>query len=410
MVWIHGGGFQAGSGSEPRQDGARLARKGVVVVTFNYRLGVFGFLAHPELGKASGHGASGNYGLMDQVAALRWVARNIAALGGDPRSVTIFGESAGSFAVSGLMASPLAKGLFQRAIGESGAFFSAVGGVLGTKDLAESERLGVSFAESVGAPTLAALRARPAQELLEAAMRGDGFRFSPTIDGHVVPQPVPAVYAEGRQAKVPLLAGWNADEVRRDVVLAKPTAESFTQDVRTRFGAAADAVLKVYPAGSNAEAVESAAALASDGFIGYATWMWVQSHAMTGGSAVYRYSFDRKIPVPPDTQVKGVRLTSADVGARHAGEIEYVFGTLDSSPSVPWEAADRALSDLMMTYWTNFARSGDPNGPTVPAWPRYDGAASQPVLHLDTEIRSAPDANRARYELLDAAATKAPPK
>jgi para-nitrobenzyl esterase len=407
MVWIHGGGFQAGSGSEPRQDGARLARKGVVVVTFNYRLGVFGFLAHPELTRASGHGASGNYGLMDQVAVLRWVERNITALGGDPRNVTIFGESAGSFAVSGLMASSLARGLFQRAIGESGALFNAGGGTLATKDLAESERVGTAFGESIGASSLAALREKPAEELLAAALRGDGFRFSPTIDGYVVPRPVPAIYAEGRQAKVALLAGWNADELRQGVVLAKPTAESFSAEVRKRFGEQADAILKVYPAGSDAEAVESAAALMSDQFVGHATWKWITTHAQTGESPVYRFSFDRKIPVPPGMAVNGVPLTSADVGARHAGEIEYVFGTLDSVAAVPWDAADRKLSDLVMTYWTNFARSGDPNGPTVPAWPRYDGADSDPVLHLDAEVRSAPDANRARYELLDRVTTMA---
>ena len=410
MVWMHGGGFQAGSGSEPRQDGGRLARKGVVAVTLNYRLGVFGFLAHPELTKASGHAASGNYGLMDQIAALKWVENNIAAFGGDPHNVTIFGESAGSFAVSGLMASPLAKGLFRRAIGESGAFFNVDGGVLAPRALADSERLGMAFGEAIGAASLAALREKPAQELLDAVMRGDGFRFSPTIDGYVVPRAVPAIYAEGKQARVPLLAGWNADESRMGVVLARPTAESFSADVRKRFGDQADAILESYPAGSDAEALESAAALASDQFIGYATWKWIETHAKTGGSPVYRYSFDRKIPVPPDMAVNGRPVTSSDVGARHAGEIEYVFGTLDSSPAVPWDAADRKLSDLMMTYWANFARSGDPNGPTVPAWPRYDGSASKPVLHLDTEVRAAPDANRARYELLDALAGKAPAK
>jgi len=406
MVWIHGGGFQAGSGSEPRQDGARLARKGVVVVSMNYRLGVFGFLAHPELTKASAHGASGNYGLMDQIAALRWVKANIAAFGGDPGNVTIFGESAGSFAVSGLMASPPAAGLFHRAIGESGAFFNVGAGALATKNLAESERAGQAFGESLAAASIAALRAKPAQELLDAALKRNGFRFAPTIDGHVVPSHVPDTYAAGKQHRVPLLAGWNADEIRMGVVLSKPTAQSFATIVRQQFGDRADDVLRVYPATSDPEAVESAASLASDQFIGHATWKWVETHAKTAGAPVYRFSFDRKIPVPAGMVVKGIPVTSADVGARHAGEIEYVFGTLDSSPNVPWEAVDRRLSDQMMTYWTNFARTGDPNGPGVPTWPRYDGATDAPVLHLDTDVRSVPDAHRARYQLLDSIASK----
>jgi len=401
MVWIHGGGFQAGSASEPRQDGGRLARKGVVVVSLNYRLGVFGFLAHPALTKESAHGASGNYGLMDQVAALRWVRDNVAGFGGDPGNVTIFGESAGSFAVSALMASPLARGLFQRAIGESGAYLGR--SVLEQKALAASEEKGSAFAASIGADSLPALRAMPADAVLQAALKVQPW-FEPTLDGYVTPKPADDVYAAGEQSRVPLLAGWNADEVRASVVLAKdrPTAKSFTEQTRARFGPAADAVLKAYPAGSDAEALESAAALAGDLFIGYGTWKWIDVHEKTGGSPVYRYSFDRKIPVAPGTKVEGVPATATDVGARHAGEIEYVFGALDTIADAPWEPADRQLSDLMMTYWSNFARTGDPNGPGQPTWPRHTEPDGFQVMHLDATSRSAPDALRSRYVGLDA--------
>jgi para-nitrobenzyl esterase len=402
LVWIHGGGFQAGAGAEPRHDGEAFARKNVVLVTINYRLGVFGFLAHPELTRESGRNASGNYGLLDQVAALKWVQDNIAAFGGDPQNVTIFGESAGSFAVSALMASPLAQGLFHKAIGQSGAFFGARGGTLGPKSLSEAEEHGRKFAATLGAPTLAALRAKSGDEVMQAAMKMQPW-FSPILDGYFLPESPVSIFSAGKQARVPLLAGWNADEVRASVVLAnqKPTAESFTEQTRKRFGDQADAMLKAYPASNDVEALESAAALATDTFIGYSTWKWLEVHAKTTDAPVYRYSFDRKIPVPSDHKVNGVPATSSDVGARHAGEIEYVFGALKQSlPKVPWQDADRKLSDAMTTYWANFARTGNPSGSGLPAWPRYDETLE--VLHLDTKIHAAPDPLRPRYEAWDA--------
>ena len=280
MFWIHGGGFQAGSASEPRQDGEQLARKGVVVVSANHRLGVFGFLAHPALTQESGRNASGNYGLLDQVAALQWVHDNIAAFGGDPGNVTIFGESAGSFAVSALVVSPLAKGLVHKAIGESGAFF-ALGGPLGTRLLAAGEEQGAKFASGLGAADLAALRAKTTDEVLQAALKGQW--FAPIVDGHVLPKSAADIYAAGTHNHVPLLAGWNADEIRSSVTLApvKPTVASFAEQTRKRFGPAADALLKVYAPTSDADAIEVAAAMASDTFIGYATWKWIQVHAAT---------------------------------------------------------------------------------------------------------------------------------
>ena len=403
MVWIHGGGFQAGGGAEPRHDGQAFARKGVVLVTINYRLGVFGFLAHPDLTKESDRRASGNYGMLDQVAALRWVNENIAAFGGDPANVTIFGESAGSFAVSGLIASPLAKGLFHKAIGESGAFFSGGGGTLALAALGDAEQVGAKFAASAGADSIAALRAKPAQDVLDLAQKTRQF-FAPIVDGVFLPADVASIYAAGTHNQVPLLAGWNADEMRAAVTLRpqKPTAQSFAEDARKRFGPSADAILKAYPAATDAEALESAAALGSDMFIGYATWKWIESHGASGRVPVYRYSFDRKIPVPPGNTVNGAPATSADIGARHAGEIEYVFGSLDISlPKVPWETGDRTLSDAMTTYWSNFARTGDPNGPGLPKWPRYT-PGDRRVLHLDVTIKDAEDAMRPRYEAIDA--------
>ena len=403
MVWIYGGGFQAGSASEPRQDGENLAKKGVIVVSLNYRLGVFGFMAHPELTKESPHHASGDYGLLDQAAALEWVKRNIAAFGGDPGKVTIFGESAGSFSVSALVASPLAKGLFQRAIGESGAFFSLNGGPLGQRRLADAERGGSDFATAMGANSIAELRAKPAGEVLQAAMKAGGFRFSPNIDGYFFPTDVTTIYAQGKQNHVDLLAGWNHDEVRAAATLAKPrpTAQTFPDQLRRQFKDDATLALKFYPATSDDIALESAANLASDVFIAYSTWKWIELEYRTGGSSVYRYSFDKAPPIPPGTVRNGQPITTKDIGARHAGEIEYVFGALKSAPDVPWEPGDWKVSEAMMSYWSNFAKTGDPNGPGLVKWPRYNEATGFQVLHLNVNIEATPDSDRGRFQFLD---------
>ncbi len=406
MVWIHGGGYQAGASHEPRHDGTRLAGKGVVLVTINYRLGVFGFFSHPALAADDPRGASGNYGLLDMIAALRWVRDNAAAFGGDPGNVTIFGESAGSFAVSTLMAAPQARGLFHKVIGESGAPFASSLS-LATREAANGN--GEKFGVSIGATTADALRGKTAEDVLAAATKWQPW-FAPTVDGVVITEPVPATFAAGRQANVPLLAGWNADEARAGVVFGKetPTAASFKAQTEKRFGAAADKLLDVYPARTDAEALESAAALAGDLFIGYATWKWLEAHRATGDAPVYRYVFTRKIPVPEGHTVNGRPATADDIGARHAGEIEYVFGTLDSVKGVTWADADRTLSDAMGTYWTNFARSGDPNGNALPEWsPGQRGGADAgrghgEVLRLDSAITPIPEPHRARYEVLDA--------
>ena len=396
MVWIYGGGFAAGAASEPRQDGTNLAKKGVVVVSLNYRLGVFGFFSHPELTKESAHHASGNYGLLDQVAALQWVRKNIAAFGGDPGKVTIFGESAGSFSVSALMASPVAQGLFERAIGESGAFFSDT---LQLKPLSESERADEKFAQSIGASSLGALRAKSGSDLLEAASNAskeDTVRFAPNIDGYFLPEDVAAIYAKGKQSHIPLLAGWNADEGSYRAIFKKdpPTTENLRSHARALFGDKADDFLKVYSASTDEQAKRAAQDLAGDQFIAFSTWKWIGMQRETGSSPVFRYRFEQ---APPNASAAE---PDADRGAYHSAEIEYVFGALDSK-KLPWRDEDRKVSDLMSSYWANFARSGDPNGPGLPRWPAYDPKNDYAVMHLNANPHAAPDNHRSRYEFLD---------
>ncbi len=392
MVWIYGGGYAAGAASEPRQDGENLARKGVVVVSMNYRLGVFGVLTHPELAKESGHNSAGNYGLMDQVAALEWVRRNIARFGGDPKTVTIFGESAGSFSVSAMMASPLAQGLFQRAIGESGAFFSLT---LGLKTLDKAEQDDAKFVEALNAPSLEALRAKPADELLQAALKQRSIvRFAPIVDGYVLPETAYKIYASGKQSHVPLLAGWNADEGSGRSIFKgdPPTAENFIKRARELYGDKAGAFLKLYPAADDEQAKRSAQDLAGDQFIAYSTWKWIEMQAATGGSPVYRYEFDQ---APPTIQGEVSR------GAYHSAEIEFVFQSL-ASKKLPWRPEDEKLSDIMSSYWSNFAKTGDPNGPGLPKWPPYTASDGFQVMHFTASPAAAPDDHRARYEFLDA--------
>ncbi|HEY1794399.1 MAG TPA: carboxylesterase family protein [Opitutaceae bacterium] len=397
MVWIFGGGYQAGGTSEPRQDGAHLATRGVIVVSMNYRLGIFGFFSHPALSAESGHG-SGNYGLMDQTAALRWVRDNIAAFGGDPANVTLFGESAGSYSVSVQMATPTARGLFARAIGESGSLVGTRRYPAHVRSLADAEKEGTDFARSVGASSLAGLRSVDGAKLLEASRKGAKFHWGVVVDGEVLPEDVHSIYASGRQARVPLLAGWNADESRVYAVFGdkRPTAASFMGEVRAKYGAIAGDVLRLYPAATDEEAVRSAGDLEGDRFIISSTWTWVQYQEKTG-VPVYRYLFSRHIPIPDGTMINGSLATSDDTGAPHAGEIPYVFHNLAANPAIQWQPADWDLSDAIETYWTNFARTGNPNGKGVPEWPRYTEKDGYPVLHLDTVIRAMPEEHRARH-------------
>jgi para-nitrobenzyl esterase len=400
MVWIYGGGFNSGSTSEGRQDGEFLAHRNVVVVSMNYRLGIIGFFAHPQLTAESPHHASGNYGLLDQAAAIAWVVHNIKGFGGDPSNITIFGESAGSFSVSAQMASPLSKDLIQKVIGESGGAFDSGG--LGFPPREVSEKADSEFAENAFHTTsIAELRKLPATDLVRAATAKTTPpppRIDPDVDGYFLPDSVPNTFAAGKQAHIPLLAGWNADEVRGSVILAKErmTAERFKTQAQAEFRADAAKFLELYPASSDEEAVQSAGDFASDRFIVYSTWRWMEAQVKTSDAPVYRYRLDLGSP--------GDKFHPAIVGAFHSDDIEYVFGTLDSRAGAAWRPEDRKLSDEIGAYWTNFARTGDPNRPPtpdLPKWPTYDAADGWQVMHLDAESEARTDNERDRYLFLD---------
>jgi para-nitrobenzyl esterase len=389
MVWIYGGGFAAGATSSPTYAGDRLAKLGVVQVNVAYRVGVFGFLAHPELSRESGK-SSGTYGLLDQIAGLEWVQENIAAFGGDPSNVTIFGESAGGISVSMLAASPAAKGLFHRAISESGGSFApprtAAGPGQGVAALAVAEAAGSAFVAKLGVGTIAEARALPAQQIQEAQGPGLGGGFWPVADGDVILGDQYVLYEQGRFHDTPVLIGTNSDEGAL-FAFGSTTAAQFEALVRTQYGESAAAILAAYPHRTDAQATESTQDLMRDSLFAWPTWAWARLQSKRGKNKAFVYYFDHRTPQSPN-------------GANHAAELGYVFRTLDVRGDTP-RLEDTAMSELMSRYWTNFAKTGDPNGPGLPAWPAFT-EAEQRVMVFDAEPGARPVPNLKMLEAMDA--------
>ncbi len=401
LVYFYGGGFVAGDGSEPRYDGESMARKGIVALTVNYRLGVFGFFAHPELTRESPRHASGNYGLLDQNAALKWVQKNIAVFGGDPARVTIAGESAGSISVSAQMASPLSRKLIAGAIGESGSILGALSAV----PLKEAEEMGTKFAAQLGLgerPSLKQLRELPAKQLLDATAKPGVPWFRPAVDGYFFPNPPEQIFAAGRQSCVPLLAGVNSEEASYRAVLgrAEPTVENFRQALERLYPGKGEALFQLYPASSETEVLDAAQDLAGDRFIALSTWRWLDAATRTCDKPTYYYLYTRPRPATPS----GGSRAGGPRGAVHSAEIEYALGNLDYNKVYAWTPDDYQVSRTMQEYFANFIKTGNPNGTGLPRWPQFK-TGQRLVLDADPRVESEQHV-RARYELLEQIATE----
>ena len=409
LVYFYGGGNMAGDGSEPRYDGEALARRGIVTLTVNYRLGVFGFFAHPELSNESAHGGSGNQGYLDQNAALCWVRDNIAAFGGDPARVTIAGESAGSISVSIQMASPWSKDLIAGAIGSSGAAMAAP---VAPVTLAEKEAQGAAIMASAGVDSLAALRALPGDTLLEATKNLGFWDFLSNVDGDFLPSTLASAFARGEQARAPLLVGWNSEESSYPGILGEdePTLANYVKRVGAMFGEAAGEALRLYPASTDEDVIDAATDLAGDRFLGYVTWKWADLHGQTSGNPVYRYFYSH--PRPPMMPEMGdavaglaggivrdpdAKPTPAPRGAVHSADIEYAMGNLGSNHVFAWTAEDHAVSEVMQRCYVNFVKTGDPNGDGTPPWPTANAGDAVTVMRWDVESGAEPERNRERY-------------
>jgi len=363
LVWIYGGGFNMGATSYPVHDGAKLARHGVVLVSIAYRVGVPGFFAHPELTAESPHHASGNYGLLDMVAGLSWIQRNIAAFGGDPTKVTIFGESAGGIAVSMLCASPLSKGYFQRAISESGGSFGPISRTPSPGEnmraLADAEASGVELTKIAGAASVQELRALTPEQLVEAGHKQRGMAW-PVVDGWVIPDDQYKLYDEARFNDTPILIGYNSDEGLS--FSPAHTPDEYIATVKKRYGPFADRLLAAYPVATDS-VPKSARDLMRDSAFGWHTWIWARLQSRKGRGKVFYYCFDQHPNYPADSKEAGH-------GSPHGVDVPYVFQNLDDLHR-PAAADDQRISDAMATYWTNFAKQGDPNGRGEPRWPAF---------------------------------------
>ncbi|MCB9012956.1 MAG: carboxylesterase family protein [Bacteroidales bacterium] len=411
LVYFYGGGFVAGDGSEYRYDGASMAQKGIVVLTVNYRLNIFGFFAHPELSAEASYKASGNYGYLDQNAALKWVHDNIAAFGGDPQRVTIAGESAGSISVSAQMASPLSKGLFSAAIGESGA---AIKPTLSPVPLKKGEQEGIDFVKQVGKSSIAELRALSAEELLDVYAKTNRFGFPSVIDGYFFVNSLPETFMAGQQAQVPMLVGWNSAEIPGFAFTQGPySEEQYLKKVKEAYPDDYDLVLQLYPYSSPGEIELSATALASDRFISFSTWKWFDLQRKYSKQPVYRYLFCRiRPPLVDNSLASGLAggtvkkdeksQTPGPIGAPHASEIEYCMGNLYLVDDYGWTADDFKVSETMENYFANFIKTGNPNSKGLVVWPAVKPEdENPPVMNIDVVPKVINATDDDRYRFLD---------
>ncbi|MCU0396778.1 MAG: carboxylesterase family protein [Cyclobacteriaceae bacterium] len=416
LVYFYGGGFVAGDGSEPRYDGASMAKKGIVVVTVNYRLGLFGFFAHPELSKETSYKASGNYGYLDQAFALQWVQKNIASFGGDPKKVTIAGESAGSVSVSAQMVSPLSKNLIAGAIGESGSGISALSAV----PLAEAEKQGLEFAQKAGYTSLTQLRSASTRELYEVYQESRRFGFPSVIDGYFFPKSMLEIFESKEQAQVPLLVGWNSAEIPGMAFMQglPYTKENFIQKVKEAYPNDYEELLSIVPHNTKEEIEWAATNLASDRFIAYSTWKWFDVHRKSSNQPVYRYLYSKlRPPLKDQSLAPGLAggTTAAQqrapaftpIGAPHACEIEYAMGNLHLVNDYAWTTEDFKVSETMLNFFANFIKTGNPNGDKLPEWPAAKpGDQEPPVMVIDAESKSVKSKDEPRYWFLDKMAKK----
>ncbi len=414
LVYFYGGGNVAGDASEPRYDGEAMAKKGIVVVTCNYRLNIFGFLVHPELTAESPYKASGNYGMLDRNEALKWVQKNITAFGGDPKKVTIAGESAGSIGVSCQMASPLSKNLIAGAIGESGA---GINPTMTPVPLVEGEKQGVEFLQKAGIKSIKELRAMSTRDIYEIYNESKRFGFPIVIDNYFLPKTLPQIFAAKEQAQVPLLLGWNSAEIPGGAFMfgMPNTTENFITRVKKEYPNDAEEVLKLYPHSNEKEVELSATQLASDRFISYSTWKWFDLHRNNSAQPVYRYLYSKIRPDLVDkslasglaggtVRAEGSTPRPKAIGAPHACEIEYAMGNLHRVKDYAWTADDYKVSNTMLNYFANFIKTGNPNGDKLPEWTvAKSGDITPPVMIINTESRTEKSMIDARYEFLDKA-------